>query len=78
VLVQVIDPLDEPPLGSTRQRHVVEHRQMLHKLAQAHAARVRAHRHSELGGEQQVGQVLVDTGHAAGVDLHHIDGTSLE
>ena len=54
-------------------RDEVEHREVLHHLAQADAAGVRAHRHAELGGEQDDGQVLVDPADPAGVDLHDVD-----
>ena len=42
---------------------------MLHDLAQAHAARVRADGDALVGGQQQDRDVLVDAGHAARVDL---------
>ncbi len=51
---------------------------MLHGLAQADAAGVRAHGHSELRGEEQVGDVLVDPGHTGGVDLHDLNAAGLQ
>ena len=58
-------------------RDEVEHRQVLHELAQPDPAGVRAHRHAELRGQQENGQVLVDARHPAGVDLHHVDRAGL-
>jgi hypothetical protein len=69
VLVQVVDPFQLAPLRGAGQRGEVEHRQVLDDLAQADAASVRADRHAELRGQQQVGDVLVHPGHPAGVDL---------
>jgi hypothetical protein len=78
VLVQVVDPLDPASFRGAGQGHVVEHRQVLDDLAQADPAGVRADRHPELGGQQQVGQVLVHPGDAARVDLHDVDGIGLQ
>jgi hypothetical protein len=78
LFVQVVDPLDPAALRGAGQGHVVEHRQVLDDLAQAHPPGVRADRHAELGGQQQVGDVLVDPGHAAGVDLHDVDRAGLQ
>ena len=78
MLVQVVDPLDHPAVPGPGQRDVIEHGQVLDELAQPDAAGVRADRHAELGREEQVGQVLVNPGDPAGVDLHHIDRPGLE
>lgn len=43
---------------------------MLDGLTQADAAGVRADRYAELGGQQQVGNVLVDATDPGGIDLH--------
>ena len=51
---------------------------MLDDLAEADAAGVRADRHAELGGQQQVGDVLVHPGDPAGVDLHDVDRAGLQ
>jgi hypothetical protein len=58
VLVQVVDPLEPTPLGRAGERGEVEHRQVLDDLAQADAAGVRADRHAELRGRQQVGLAM--------------------
>ena len=78
MLVQVIDPLDHAPVHGPGDSDVVEHREMLDNLAQPDTAGMRAHRDSEFGREQQVGDVLVDACHAACVDLHDVDRASLE
>src|SRR5581483_12272757 len=69
VVVQVVDVLDDPVVAGTGDGEVVEHRQVLHEFAQAHAAGVRADRDAELGGEQQDRQVLVDPADPGGVQL---------
>ena len=56
----------------------VEHGEMLDQLAQPHPAGVRDDRDPELGGQQEIGDVLVDAGHSRGVDLHDVDGAGLE
>ena len=78
MLVQVVDVLDDPALGGPAHGDVVEHRQVLHGLAQADPARVRAHPHAEPGREQQDRQVLVDARDPGGVDLQHLQGVGLE
>src|SRR5918992_5123833 len=67
VLVQVVDVLDGTAGQLAADRDVVEHRQVLDHLAQADAARVRAHGHAERGGQQQDRHVLRDAGDPAGV-----------
>ena len=78
VLVQVVDVLDPPTLRRPADGDEVEHREVLDHLAQADAAGVRAHRHAELGGEQEDGEVLVDATDPARVDLHDVDRLGLE
>ena len=73
VIVQVVDVFDPSIRRCPADRNEVEHRQMLHHLAQADATGMGAHRHAELGGEQDDGEVLVDAADAAGVDLHDVD-----
>ena len=51
---------------------------MLDQLAQAHAARVRTHRHPEPRRQQQDRHDLVDAAEPAGVDLADADGAGLE
>ena len=78
MLVEVVDVLDHAPVHRARHGDVVEHREVLHRLAQADAAGVRAHGHAELRGEQQVGDVLVDAADPGGVDLHDVHAARLE
>ena len=73
MLVQVVDPLDHPVLERAADRDVVEEREVLHVLAEADAAGVRAHRNAELRREQQHGDRLVDAADPAGVDLADVD-----
>jgi hypothetical protein len=78
VLVQVVDVLKDPAIGAGRDRDVVEHRQVLDHLAQAHAARVRADGDAELSGQQQDRHVLVDPGHPGRVDVQHVRRAGLQ
>ena len=78
VLVQVVDVLDHPAVDRAADREEVEHGQVLHHLAQADAAGVRADRHAELGRQQQDRDVLVDPADPAGVDLHDVDRPGLQ
>ena len=78
VLVQVIDVFDHPSFHRSGHGDVVEHRQMLHVLAQADAAGVRAHRHAELGGQQDDSQIFVHAAEAAAVNLAEIDRARLQ
>lgn len=78
VLVQVVDVLDHAAVQRTADADVVEHGQVLHQLAQADAAGVRADRDAELGREQQDRQVLVDAADPGRVDLQERDGPGLQ
>lgn len=73
VLVEVVDVLDDAVLAAAGHRDVVEHRQVLHQLAQSDATGVGADRDAVLGREQQDGEVLVHPGDACGVDLDEVD-----
>ena len=57
---------------------MVEHRQVLDELAQPDASGMRVDDHAELGGEQQIGDVLVHARDPAGVDLHDVDRAVLK
>src|SRR5204863_106319 len=59
-------------------RHEVERREVLDELAEPNAARVRAHRHAELGGEQQHRDDLVHTAQPAGIDLAVVQAAGLQ
>src|SRR5689334_21810211 len=49
VFVEMIDILQHPVLQRAADTDIVHHRQVLHVLAEAHAAGMRADRHPELG-----------------------------
>ena len=74
----MVDPLDDAVLERAADGDVVEERQVLDVLAQADAARVRADRDAELGGEQQDRDRLVDAADAARVELADVDRLGLE
>ena len=76
MLVQVIDELGDAIVHPARHRQVVEHRQVLHQLAQPDAAGMRADRHAELRRHQDHREVLVDAAEAAAVDLAEADRRS--
>jgi hypothetical protein len=78
VLVQVVNVRDDPTVERARHRHVVECRQVLDELAQAHRARVGTHGHAEAGREEQDRDDLVDPTEPARVDLADPDGLCLE
>src|SRR5215204_3030709 len=78
VLVQVVYELDAPAFRRAAHRDVIEDREVLHILAEADAARVRADGHAELLGHEQHGQHLVDAAEAATVDLAEADGPGLQ
>ena len=69
VLVEVVDELDDAVFERGGDGEEVEGREMLHILAQANAAGVRADGNIELGGEQEDGKILVDAGDAATIEL---------
>jgi hypothetical protein len=77
VLVQVVDVLHHPPVQAGAHPQVVEDGQVLDVLAEPDAAGVRADRHPELRGQQQLGEDLVDPADPAGVDLHDADRVGL-
>ena len=78
VLVQMVDVLDHPAVERARHAHVVDDREVLHELAQADAAGMRADRHAELGGHEQHGEHLVHAAQPARVDLAHRDRLCLQ
>ena len=78
MLVQVIDVLAHAILQRAADRDVIEDRQVLHVLAEADAARVRADRLLELVRHQDHRERFVHAAHAAGVDLHVADRVGLQ
>ena len=77
MLVQVVHLLEGPVLKGSANVDVVEDREVLHVLAQADAARVRAVRHPKLLGHQENGEDLVDAPKATGVYLAEAYGVRL-
>jgi hypothetical protein len=68
VLARMIHELAHPAVPRPADRNEIDHRQVLHELAQPHASRVRTHRHAKLRRKQQDGQILIHPSHAARVD----------
>jgi len=68
MLVEVIDVLDDAVLHRSADADEVEHREVLHVLAEADAAGVWTNRDAELRGEQQHGDHLVHAAEPAGID----------
>src|SRR5256714_11692353 len=77
MLVQVIHVLDDAVLERPAHADVIEHREVLHVLAQAYAAGMWADGDAELRGEQQHGQDLIDPAQPATIDLTEADRTGL-
>ncbi len=74
----MIDELGDPPLKGSRDRDVVEHRQVLDKLAQSHASGVWADRHTELGSHEDDRKVFVHASEATTVNLAEADRAGLK
>ncbi len=73
MLVEVIRAFEEPPLARPADTDLVDHREVLHVLAQPDAARVRPDRDAELVGEEQHREELVHAAQPAGVGLGGAD-----
>ena len=73
MLVQVVDELADAVLERRADRDVVEHRHVLHVLAEPDAAGVRADGHAELRREQDDREHLVDAAEPAAVELADVD-----
>jgi hypothetical protein len=78
MLVKMIHELRDAVIHPARDGQVIPHRQVLHQLAQPHAARVRAYRDAELRGHEDHREVLVHAAQPAAVDLAEPDGVGLE
>src|SRR5947209_3921469 len=78
VLVQVIDIFDDTVLQRGTDRDVIEDRDMLHIFAETNAARMWTHRHAKFRGHQQNSQHLVDSTHAASINLAKADSIGLQ
>ena len=76
VLVQVVHVLENGELA--RDNDVVDCAQVLGVLGKTDTTGVRNDGHAKLLGYEEDGEDFVDTTHAAGVDLAHVDGASLE
>src|ERR1051325_1461145 len=77
MLVQMIDILDDTIVERSADADVIEHREVLHVLAQSDAAGVRTARNYKSGREQDDGQHLIDAAQAAAVDLTKTDRAGL-
>ena len=77
MLVQVVGELGGAIVERAAHAHVVDRAEMLHVLAESQPARVRTHGHTELRGEEQDRQDLVDAADPARVDLAIVDGLGL-
>ena len=77
MLVQVLHVLEHAILERAADGDVVEDRDVLHVLAKADAARVRADGDAELGREQQHRENFVQASQPAGVELAESDRLSL-
>lgn len=76
VLVQVVDVLEHTEL--TADDNVVDGAQVLCVLRETDTTRVRNDRYAELLCDEEDSEDLVDTTHAASIDLADIDGTLLQ
>ena len=76
VLVQVVDVLEDTEL--TTDDNVVDGAQVLGVFGETDTTRVRNDRYTELLCDEENGKDLVDTTHAASIDLADIDGTLLQ
>ena len=72
----MVHVLDHAPLTRAGHADEIDHGQMLHILAKAHAPGMRTHGQTVLCGQQEYQQHLVDPSQPAGVDLHHVDGAT--
>src|SRR5712691_3621167 len=73
VLVQMIDELGDAVVHPSGDGDIVEHRQVLHELAQSDAADMRADRHAELRRHQDDREIFVHAAETAAVDLTEVD-----
>ena len=78
VLVEVVDELDDAVIHGGGDAEEIEDGEMLDVLAEADAAGVRADGDVELCGEEDDGEILIDAGYTAGVELEDVDGLGLE
>jgi hypothetical protein len=78
VFVKMIDKLENAVFERCRDREEVEGYEVLNVFAEANAAGVGADCHVEFGGKEEDGEVLVDAGYAAAVELEDVDGLGLE
>ena len=78
VFVEVVDELDDAVLEGGGDAEEVEDGEVLDVLAEADAAGVGADGDAEFCGEEDDGEVFVDAGDAAAVDLADVDGLGLE
>ncbi len=76
--MQMVNELDDAVFEGGRDGEEIEGGEVLDVLAETDAASVGADGDIEFGGEQDDGEVLVDAGYAAAVELEDVDGLGLE
>ena len=77
VFMQVIHKFSDTVFQRRRHPQIVEDCQVLDALAKADAAGMRADGDIELGSHEEYGEVFIDPGQAAAVNLTHVDGPCL-
>ncbi len=70
----MVDEFDDAISQGRGDAKIVEHGEVLDVFAEADSASVRADRDAEFCGEQEDGEVFVDSGDTATVDLADVDG----
>src|SRR5439155_6112756 len=78
VLMEMIDEFDHSIVHAPGYGDEIEHRQMLHQLAQADTAGMRTDRHAEFRRHQDDRQVFIDAAETAAVDLTEINRARLQ
>jgi len=78
MFVLIIDIFNHSAIHRAGYRHIIEHREVTHGLAQTHAAGVRADGLVELLCQQVFEHDLLRTGHSGGVNLHDAEGVGLQ
>jgi para-nitrobenzyl esterase len=78
VLVEMVDEFDDEGVVGGGSAEIVEGGEVLDVFAEADAAGVGADRDAEFGSEEDDGEVLVDAGKAAAIDLTDVEGAGLK
>lgn len=78
VFVEVVDVFGDAVFEGSGNAKIVEGGKVLHILAEPDTAGVRANRDIEFCGHEDDGEVLVDSGETATIDLADINGVGLQ